>query len=147
MEIKHGESFFKSAGNEACYADCIIRLGEKILGLKHTITNIGRAMDIGIDTGAVFFNGEHCADKDNFTVLDAGKFLSKLTGKKYECRHEKRNYKLKKGEFSILFKALSESNGEKGIGHFVLDDYDPLEDSNTSKNGFVYSIRVFKEVK
>lgn len=147
MEIKHAESFFKSAGNEACYVDCIIRLGEKILGLKHTVTNIGRAMDIGLDTGAVFYNADFNADKSNFTVLDAGKFLSKLTGKTYDCRREPRDYKLKKGEFAIKFKTLSESNGSKGIGHFILDDYDPLEDSNTSKNGFVYSLRVFKETK
>ena len=147
MEVKHAESFFKSAGSEACYVDCIIRLAEDIQGLRHTLANIGRALDIGIDSGAVYFNTDYYSDKNNFTVKDAGFFLSKLTGKKYEARHEKRDYKLKSGEYAIKFKALSENNGKMGIGHFIYGEYDPLENSNTSKNGFVYSIRVFKEIK
>lgn len=147
MRIKYLQKFFKSAYDYSCFADCIIKLACKITGTEHNLTNIGKALDIGFDKGYLSFNQDDYANYDNFTVQDSAAFLSALTGKKFVKETKGRGYVPGPGEYEVQFWAKTEENGRKGIGHFILPDYDPLENSQTKKVGFIYSKRIFREVK
>lgn len=147
MEITYLQQFFKMAADNSCYADCIIKLACQITGKSHNLTNIGKALDVAFDGGFVDVNRKDYSDYYRaFTVLDPAGFLSSLTGKTFEVRKENPSYSCKKGEFEVLFYALSPENADKGIGHFVFKGYDPLKTSNTVLKGSVYSKRIFKEV-
>lgn len=142
MILKHPQSFCKSAWDYGCYADCIIKLASEISGFPFNCQNLGKGYDIGLDAGLIDFNQNDYSDKNNFYVNDAGKFLSKLIGKPVTCRHEAANYIPKSNEFCIDFYAKSITDGQRGIGHFVYIT-DPIQNSRTVAEGFVYSKRIF----
>lgn len=146
MEVQYLQTFFRNAYDYSCYTDCIIKLGCQINGIPHNLTNIGKALDIAFDKGYVIFNRKNYLDVNNWTVVKPADFLGSLTGKKYECTKESRTYVPKKGEFEVLFYAKTEAEGARGIGHFILKDYNPLTVSQTVRNGFLYSKRIFREV-
>ena len=142
------QSFFKSAGEESCYVSCIIKTASRITGTELTLRNVAKAIEAGIDAGYIDFNQKDYTDKRrNFYVIDPGKYLSLLTGKRFTCTKVSASYQCKKGDYEIDWKVLSQENGRKDIGHFVLPDWDPLQNSNTGKNGFIWSKRIFHEVK
>lgn len=146
MEISHPQYFFKCAGGNSCYFDCLTLLASRISGVPRTATMMGQAIDKAIDCGAIKFNQSDFSDNSNFTVTNPEKVLFLLTGKKYRVSIENRDYKAKSDELEADFYVLSEENGKKGIGHFCLPDYDPLMSSNTRKNGFIYSKRIFRKI-
>lgn len=146
MKVGAIQSFFKSAWDSSCYADCIIKLAAKINGVELTLQEIGYALDRGIDKGFIRFNQKDYGDPNNFYVLDPAGFLACLTGKKFTVEKVRGNYDCGKKEHEVLFMVLSKANGEKNIGHFVLPDWDPIQNSNTRKNGFVWTKRIFREV-
>ena len=131
MKVGAIQSFFKSAWDSSCYADCIIKLAAKINGVELTLQEIGYALDRGIDKGFIRFNQKDYSDP---------------TGKKFTVEKVRGNYDCGKKEHEVLFMVLSKANGEKNIGHFVLPDWEPIQNSNTRQNGFVWTKRIFREV-
>lgn len=146
MKVDAIQSFFRSAGEYSCYADCIIRLAAGINGVQLTLQDVGKALDVGIDRGFVKYNMRDSADSDNFYVTDPAGFLGALTGKRWTVRKERGDYVRGKGELEVDFKVLSEANARRNVGHFVLPGWDPIQNSNTGRNGFVWTKRIFKEV-
>lgn len=144
MKPEHLQSFFRDAGDYSCYLSCLIRMAEDINGERMTLGDIGRAFDKIFDSGCATYTDRNPLD-DNFYVRNPERILFILTGKRYSVRIEDRNYKTKNGETAIDFKVLSESNGKKGIGHFMYGEYDPLGESRHARNGYIYSKRIFKE--
>lgn len=146
MKIDYLQLFFKSAYDYSCYVDCLIKLACKINKVDHNLTNIGKYLDIGFDKKFITFNKNDYTAYENFTVVKAEEFLSAITEKKFIKEFKDRNYSVKNKEYEIQFWTKSEENGKRGIGHFVLPDYDPLKNSQTKKVGFIYSKRVFREI-
>ncbi len=146
MKVGAIQSFFKSAWDNSCYADCIIKLAAKINHVELTLQEIGYAMDKGIDKGYIRFNQQNYSASDNFFVTNPAEFLGVLTGKKYTVEKVRGNYVCGKNELEVDFMVLSKANGEKNIGHFVLPDWDPIQNSNTRKNGFIWTKRIFREI-
>ncbi len=142
MILRHPQSFCKSAWDYGCYADCIIRIASEISGFPFNCQNLGKGYDIGLDNGLIQFNRDNYTDEGNFSVSDAGKFLSKLIGKIAKCRHEGADYIPKANEYVVDFYAKTVEAGKKGIGHFVYGT-DPIQNSRTVAEGFIYSKRVF----
>lgn len=148
MVLDAMQSFFKSAGEESCYASCIIKIASRITKTELTIQNVAKAIETGIDAGYIDFNRSDYADKRrNFYVVDPGRYLSLLTGRHFVCTKVSSSFQCKKEDYEVLWKVLSAENGRNNIGHFVLPDWDPIQNSNTGKNGFVWSKRIFHEVK
>lgn len=146
MKVNYLQAFFKVSYETCCYFAILIKVAAKETNNEHNLTFIGKCMDIGIDNGFVYMNPADYSDNRNYTVLNPAGFLSKVTGDKYEVRFEDRNYKPAKDEIEIDFMALSEENGKKGIGHFVMPDYDPLKESRTRREGFIYSKRIIRKI-
>ena len=146
MTPRHMQSFFTSAGKESCYASCIIMAAANFNGVHGlTLRDIGQALDEGLDGGFIRYNREDDYDgEQNFFVTDPAGFLGKLTGARWECLQMPPNYRAREGELEIDFKVLTDGNAKKGIGHFVLPDWDPIQNSNTGRNGYVYSKRIFR---
>ena len=147
MKVKAIQSFFKSAWDYSCYADCIIKLAANINGVDLTLQEIGYAMDRGIDRKFIYFNQMDYSDKDNFYVKDPAAFLGLLTGKRFTVEKVPGSYKAKKGEYEVDFMALTKENAAKNIGHFVLPGWDPIQGSKTGRDGFVHTKRIFRIVK
>ena len=148
MIVDAMQSFFKSAGEESCYASCIIKIASRITRTELTLRNIAKAMEAGIDAGYIDFNTKDYSDKNrNFYVVEPAKYLGLLTGKRFTCNKVSSSYTCKPGEYEVLWKVLSQDNARKNIGHFVLPDWDPIQNSNTGKNGFTWTKRIFREVK
>ena len=146
MKVGAIQSFFTSAGKYSCYADCIMKLAARKNGVELTLQEIGYALDRGIDKNFIKFNQGNYLDGDNFYVLDPAGFLGILTGKKYTCRKERGNYVCRKDELEVDFMVLSEADAKRNVGHFVLPGWDPIQNSNTGRNGFVWTKRIFREV-
>lgn len=145
MEIKYLQTFFKNAGAGSCYCDIIIKIACDINKIPYNLQNIGKAFDVGFDQGFVTFNQNNYADeKTSFFVKNPTAWLKCLTGKNYDVIVKDRNYIPTKDEIEVDFYTLSEENGANGIGHFVMPNYDPILGSNTKKNGFIYSKRIFR---
>ena len=140
MEIKHIQSFFKSAGSEGCYAFCLIELAAK----NGKVINIVDALLEGIARRYIKFNWNNYDDKSNFFVSRPDAFFSMLMEEEYHVKFALSNYIPKDGEFEVQFWALNQHLAEEGKGHFVLSEAeDTLQSSNTVKNGRCYSKRIF----
>lgn len=146
MVIEHPQYFFKCAGGNSCYFDCIMRLASRVTKSPLTATAIGQAIDRAADSGAIVYNTKDDSSPVNFTVIQPDKLMFMLTGKRYSVTKVSRDYKALPDELEVDFWALSEEDGAKDKGHFCLPDYDPLIDSNTRKNGFIYSKRIFRRL-
>lgn len=146
MKVDAIQSFFMSAGKYSCYADCIIRLAAEQNGVSLTLRDVGEALDKGIDAGYISFNTGNYADYDNFYVTNPAGFMGLLTGKRWAVSKERADYNPRKGELVIDFKVLSEADAKKNVGHFVLPGWDPIQNSNTGRNGFVWTRRVFRRL-
>lgn len=145
MNITYLQQFFKMAADNSCYACCVIKLACKINKTDHNLTNIGKALDIGFDKKYLGVNEKDYSDYGPaFTVYNAEKWLTDLTGKKVSVRTEGADYKCKKDEYEFLFYAKTPENASKGIGHFIFDGYDPYKTSVTVATGKVYSKRIIK---
>ena len=99
----------------------------------------------GIQYGWIDFNFDRYADINNFYVRFPEKFLSYLILRDVIVEKMGRTYIARPDEIEIDFWAKTETDGDKGIGHFILpDDTDPIQNSVTVKTGFIYSKRIFK---
>ena len=140
MEIKHIQSFLKSAGSEGCYAFCLIELAAK----NGKVINVIDALLEGISLGYIKFNWKNYDDKSNFFVSRPDAFFSMLMGEEYHVKFALSNYIPKDGELEVQFWAINQYLAEEGKGHFVLSkEEDTLQSSNTVKNGRCYSKRIF----
>ena len=140
MKIKHIQSFFASAGDEGCYAFCLIELAEKA-GKKIDVLKV---LLEGIEKGYISFNWKNYKDKNNFFVSRPDAFFSMLMGEEFHVRFALSNYVPKDDELEIQFWALNQEKADHGIGHFVLSkDEDTLQESNILKFGSCYSKRIF----
>lgn len=146
MKVGPLQSFFKSAWDWSCYADCIIKLASQVTGNPLTLQEVGKALDLAIDRKFVRFNEKDYGDTDNFYVNDPAGLLGALTGKRYSVRKEPGSYVCGGNELEVRFMVLSSSDGKKNKGHFVLPDWDPIQGSNTGKYGFVWTKRIFREI-
>jgi len=146
MVISHPQLFFRCAGGNSCYFDCITTLASRVNGVPLTAETVGRAVDTAVDSGAVKFDWNDYSNPGNFTVADPARLLYLLTGRRYEVTWQPGNYVAAKDELEVDFWALSAADGDKGKGHFCLPDYDPLGESNTRRNGYIHSKRIFRKV-
>ncbi|MBQ9239454.1 MAG: hypothetical protein IJ191_09140 [Treponema sp.] len=138
--MKNPQSFFMAAGDSACYALQLYNVAQKI-GLAAPM-NEQAAIELGIESGVIEYHAENWHHPRNFLVIDAGKFVTILTMRRYAARWDSANYKAKPGEHVIQFWAKSKANADKGIGHFDAPDYHTLQRSVTVETGKVYSTRV-----
>lgn len=109
---------------------------------------IGNELDYlehGTVRGFIDFNWKDYTDTEKgFYVKDPCGFLKMITGVDWIGRKEARDYRPKAGDYVINFLVKSEANGRVGIGHFNRENHDSLQNSQTVKNGFIYSKRVFR---
>lgn len=146
--IKYIQSFFAAAGKNACYAFCLYDVAKEYLE-KHglpILVNELEALEMGVSRGYINFNFSDYDDPDAFYVTKPHLFLRGLTGIDWTARKEGRDYIALPGEYVIEFSALSEKNGGLGIGHFWRTRNNPLQRSNSSEKGFIYSKRVFQPI-
>jgi hypothetical protein len=134
------QTFFKAAGEAACYALCIIRLAEKIT--CKSIEPI-EALIIGIKHLAVYYNWENPDDGDNFFVNAPDAFLGMLTGKHITVRKvDNIGYQPALNEYIV--ERWERPTPKMIYAHFKLPDWDSLYNSQTVKYGKIASLRVFK---
>ena len=141
IELFEGvQDFFKSAGENACYAFCIIKIAERATGM---VMNPYTALFEGIKSGYIGYNTANPADPDNFYIYDPAAFFRKLTGFPVSVFKETDlNYQPKEREFIV--QCWERKTTGRIITHFRLPDWDSLADSQTVKYGEVASLRVFK---
>lgn len=135
------QTFFKEAGEAACYCFCIIRLAEEINPISAKLTNPYRILQDAAEKKFVYYNKKNQEDNDNFYVQDPAGFLAYLTGKKITVRHDSADYKPRKNEFIVERWERKTTKGT--VSHFRLKDWDSLADSQTVRFGSVASTRVF----
>lgn len=145
--ITHLQSFFATAGSESCYALNLIDVAREYIE-SFGLELIGNELDYlehGTVRGFIDFNWKDYSDMQRgFFVKDPCGFLKMITGVDWYGSKEARDYKPKPGDYIIDFWAKTEENGRKGIGHFNRENHDSLQNSQTVKNGFIYSKRVFR---
>jgi len=136
------QTFLAEAGESGCYSLSILRLAEGVSGESF---DVEKTLVKAIELGFIYYNEKDQNDNNNFFVSKPDAFLSWLTGRKYEVRHEADiNYQPKQGELVVQ----RWERVQTGItrGHFRLPDWDSLYDSQTVKFGKIVSLRVFKEL-
>ena len=149
-QMDYIQSFFKSAGANACYALSLIDIARDVTKERKIIAfsvNEEEALIYGIEKGYIDFNKNNYDDTHNFYVKRPDLFMEAMTGSKWSVRIEGPDYKCQEEEYEILFWALNDENAKKGIGHFTRPGKNSLQTSNTVKNGKVYSKRIFKKLK
>ena len=140
----HIQSFFFTAGTDACYAICIIDIAKEITNSKNIIEQ--EALIAGIEKKYIEFHEKNYSDIRNFIVLDAGAYLSYLTGSKWECIKTGPEYTCKPGEYEILFWATTAQRSNEGLGHFTRPGKNTLQFSKNVAEGQVYQKRIFKKI-
>lgn len=138
MEIIPKQKIMKILGEYGCYFLSIIYLAEEI-SQTHVdiIEEFIRARTVNsID--------------DSATVLNPEEILTYLTEKKCSVRKENKDYCTKDNEYEILVFKDKYTHFVVGNNKPLIDSgyknvkYDPLGNSNTVKNGYVESKRIFK---
>lgn len=142
--INNVQSFFESLGKYGCYFLTLVHFAEQKTRLNYTQDLYFLSCQFN-RLGFMHFNKDNFLDKDNFYIKRPDLILNLLARGKYSVRKEPAEYIPQENETEILFYALSNKNAEKGIGHFRMRDFDTLQNSNTVKNGKVYSKRIIKE--
>lgn len=137
------QSFFKSAGESACYALQIAHVAGLARGLDW---NPADALEIAVNKGFVDFNRADYSDPNNFFVRDPAGLMSALAGGKWEVRFEGADYEPKPGEYAVEFWAKAPGDAAIGRGHFDRPDYHTLQRSETTRVGRCYSKRIFKRI-
>ena len=138
------QDFFINAGESSCYVLCLLKLAEKYQarkGIKKHFDVIAE-MEKGINLRFINYNYKAVRDDNNFYVKRPDLFLSMLLdGKKVTVRMENAFYKAKNNELSVNY--WQRKTPGKTYGHFNLDDWDSLLDSQTVKFGKIISKRIF----
>lgn len=143
--IKYPQSFYKILGEEGCYAICLTQLANEY-NRRHDIVTSDYALAIynGCMANYIELDRSDYANKNNLYVRDPCGYLMLLTGKRWEIKKTSATYKCKTNEYAIDFYSKNDTDNAKGIGHFSIDGFEPLQASQTIKTGKIYSRRVFK---
>ena len=137
------QRLFSEIGESACYALSIIKHAETITKVTFNDGMVLNSLVSGITWGFIYYNWDNPADNDNFLVLDAGAFLSRLTGETWTCIKTDASYIAQIGE---LVTAVWERRKASGtVRHFANPDYDPLGNSLTIAQGTIVGYRVFRK--
>lgn len=124
---------FKTLGDNGCYFFCIWQLANRI--------DKSHYHDPFVLFSSSFDDGYIQAD---CFVNRPDKILEKAAGGIWEVRKEGPEYQPKENEYQVL---RYERKTIQGIlSHFVLQDWDPLGDSLTVKEGYIASKRIFKRI-
>ena len=136
MNLNAKQRVYKILGENACYQLCLTRIAERVLGLP---IDDYKVFVWGVTSGVI---GEDCY------IFYAARLLEHLTVDKWEVRKERPEYKCKENEFEIQRWEWEEVITGKTIvhSHFILPDYDPLEPSETVKNGKMVSKRICRRI-
>lgn len=127
-------------GANGCYFICLCKLGEEIT--KNEVDYL-RIAEKAINHGYIDFNKKDFEDKNNFYVRQPWGVLELITGESWNVRKEVGIYDAKDNEYEVWFWATSQTNADKGIGHFTTVNDNLLQKSITVKKGKVYSKRIF----
>lgn len=125
------QSFCGAAGKWSCYAFCILKIAERIMG--HTFSPISEIV-LAIDSGYIKYNWDNPEDPDNLFVEAPAAWLQKLTGRRWTVE-----------------KAYSRPDAQYFVeiwnnAHFRLSDWDSLQFSYSVANGIITSWRVFTPI-
>lgn len=135
--MEYLQSFYKSAGNYACYALCLINIAEEYLNVK---ISKDLSLEKGIELGYIYFNKKNYDDTENFYVKDPAKYLQFLTGAKWKVRKEGADYKRKTGEYAVEY--WSYTNGRTGHFARIYKGFNSLQNSKSVKDGKIVSYRI-----
>ena len=137
------QRLFIELGEAACYAICIVKHAETALAATFTDGQVLDYLIAGIDWGYIYYNWNDPADNDNFLVLDAASFLSRLSKQSWIRSAEDASYVPKPGE---LVTALWERRTASGATrHFANPDYDPMGNALTIAQGKIVGYRIFRK--
>ncbi len=144
---KHIQSFFLSAGNNACNALCIIKNANK-WRVDHGLSkwNYLEALVMGIQEGYILFCEKDFNDEGNFYVKDGSGYMSFLTKVPWRMSIENADYVCNENEMEIQFWAWSDERALKKIGHFITPGENTLQYSKSVAEGKCYSKRIYRRV-
>lgn len=142
MMLKPGiQSFLISAGENACYALCVIKIAELENNSKIDVIT---ALESGIEKGFIRFNYDDFNDNYNFYMDYPDRFLSYLTNDVWSVQFSDAKYTPEFGEY-IVERWERKATG-RTTAHFKLPDWDSLIDSQTVKYGQIVSTRLFRRL-
>jgi hypothetical protein len=126
MRLKGIQNILEQAGKYGCYFLCLVHIAE----------SLGRQVDA---VSAIYALQKLGHLGNDFTVNNAGRILTFLTGQNWTHRKDAAAYEAKSGEIVID----EWYNERTGHNHFACRDcFDPLSDSVTVREGSVRSTRV-----
>lgn len=135
------QNFMAEAGEAGCYVLCLASVTEE--DIKKDL-DIFRAMLIGVDGGAVYYNYKNANDNRNFYVEDAEKFLNLIAGGKWEVRKEGPHYQPLRSEYEITRWERVKTGATSG--HFNRPNWEPYLGSLTVKYGKIISKRICRRI-
>jgi hypothetical protein len=81
------QSFFRSVGEFAGMALCVIQVAEEILKTSFDVSEVVRLLENGVRSGFLFYTHGQPDDPRNFNVLNLKGFLSCIVLKEVSVRH------------------------------------------------------------
>ena len=137
---KGTQDLMKCMGEGGCFVLCLIELCKTQFGL------VGDTIDLiwqGVDRGFIHYNPNKPKDDMCGYVYEIYALIKLWTGKDVkEQRQEISGYEKKCVENHINFWQLP--NAMPSVGHFTYGSFDPLENSNTVRNGYLKEIRRYE---
>lgn len=139
------QSFLKSIGDNGCFFLCLLKTAYDIKGkdfMSLTMIELYRLVDELQLRKLIQVDMKNLKDEDNFFVLNSCELLSQVSGKNIRYKKiqgdELRGYKRKPNCHYI------EEWKWKCYSHFKLPHFDPLQASQTVKNGKIVSLREYE---
>lgn len=140
------QTFLTEAGEAACYALCIIEIAERYTDTRYDPT---RYLERGVSGGYIYYDENNPDDDNNFYVSDPAGYLSDLTGVNWQVEKVPADYPsgpAYSGLSEYVVERWERKKTGQTIGHFRLQDWDSLHDSQTVKYGQIVSKRRFRRV-
>lgn len=135
------QTFFKSLGEESCFVMCLINIAELNGNTEDVIDNV---LEL-IQKSAIYFNKKNYGDKKNFFVENGKTCLEILTKKEWEYEYKSGYVKAEMGEFVIYeYSFKYDPNSDLEATHFLMERFDPIQDSFLKRFGRVKSSRIFR---
>lgn len=140
------QDFCKEIGESACYALCILHCADKYNSQHNqksfdVIEKLYQNCSGTTIKDNIYYNKKNLSDNDNFFVQHPENIFYDCTGKK--CSVMKTfdlKYKAKTNQYVIKYYERITTNGI--VGHFEMDDFKPVQNSLTVKNGTLKSLRI-----
>lgn len=133
------QTFLSEIGESGCYVLCLCEIASRYLGKK---VDVEKCVRLGIEKKCIYYNPDDKNDNDNMYVSNPENFLYYLTGKKWT---------VVKGDYPYIRNAKEYvvNRWERRVtgityGHFDMDDFHPIKNSNTVKYGKIASVRVIR---